>query len=54
VNNPTAYHWKETITQLIDGKWSVPDLTKGKCPTWQEHFEIVAEAVISRDVRGRS
>lgn len=54
VNNPTAYHWKETIKQLFDGTLSVPDLTKVKCPTWQEHFEIVAETVISRDVRGRS
>ncbi|WP_339986211.1 glycosyltransferase [Gymnodinialimonas ulvae] len=54
VDNPTAYHWKETIKQLIDDKVRVPDPTDVKVQTWQEHFEIVAESVISQDVRGRS
>lgn len=54
VNNPTAYHWKETIKKLIDGNEHGPDLTKVKPPTWQEHFEIVAEAIIAGTARGRS
>ncbi len=53
VNNPTAYHWQETIKQLIDDKMKLPDLAKVKIPTWQEHFEIVAGSVIVRDLRGR-
>ncbi len=53
VNNPTAYQWKETIKQLIDGKITRPDLNKVRCPTWQEHFEIVADAVITTDHAGR-
>ncbi|MEX3017281.1 glycosyltransferase family 4 protein [Gymnodinialimonas hymeniacidonis] len=54
VNNPTAYQWKETIKQLIDGKIARPDLSKVKCPTWQEHFEIVADAVITTDPSDRT
>jgi glycosyltransferase involved in cell wall biosynthesis len=54
VNNPTAYQWKETIKKLIDGSGCEPDLTKVRRPTWQEHFEIVAEAVIAKTARGRT
>ncbi|MBF9042494.1 glycosyltransferase [Rhodobacterales bacterium HKCCE4037] len=54
VNNSTAYHWKETLEQLIAGSIALPDLTKVKRPTWKEHFEIVAKALNSQDGRGRS
>lgn len=53
VDSGDSYQWKETIKQLLDGTSNTPDLTKLKVPTWQEHFEIVTDAIIPEVDWGR-
>ncbi len=48
VDNNDAYQWKETIKQYLEGTVSQPDLSSLKVPTWQEHFEIVTDAIIPK------
>lgn len=53
VDNGDAYQWKETIKQHLDGTSQATDLSALKVPTWQEHFEIVADAIIPKASWGR-
>lgn len=48
VDNSDAYQWKETIKQHLDGKHRGMDLSQLKIPDWQEHFDIVADAIIPK------
>lgn len=48
VDSNDAYQWKETIKQYLEGMDDRPDLSSLKVPTWQEHFEIVADAIIQK------
>lgn len=52
VDNMDAYQWKETIKQQIGGTGIPPDLSTLSFPTWQEHFETVAEAILTHATRG--
>lgn len=53
VDSNDAYQWKETIKQLLDGTKGAPDLAKLTIPTWQEHFEIVTDAIIAQQLEAR-
>lgn len=53
VHNADAYHWKETIKKHYAGTTSMSDLCELKVPTWQEHFETVAEALTPRAGQAR-
>lgn len=48
VDSGDAYQWKETIKQHLGDTIAKPDLTLLRAPTWQEHFEIVADAIIPK------
>lgn len=48
VDSGDSYRWKETIKQYLKRIDERPDLASLKVPTWQEHFEIVADAIIPK------
>lgn len=53
VDSDHAYQWKETIKQHLGGTTGAVQLSNLKIPTWQEHFEIVADAIIPKASGGR-
>lgn len=53
VDSADANLWKETIKQQFDGTGGKVDPSKLRVPTWQEHFETVANAITPRIVRER-